>query len=350
MSDVAKQMAENRTKAGATGVDPAGTRKSAILLMALGEDRAAAVLRQLPTADVQALGFAMAELGPVSREELATVLEDFRLETEQLAALHLDANSYVRAVMEKALGDSRASNLLEDILKTEEPHGGIERLNELDSGEVMELVRDEHPQIIATLLVHLDRKKSAEVLEKLPVRLRHDVILRVATFGGVQPAALQELTDVLTEMLSGEGVKRSRLGGARTAAEIINLMASAQEDEAIAHVKAQDESLAQRILDEMFLFEDLLELDNRSMQRLLKEVQSDTLIVALKGAPVELREKFLGNMSQRAAETLREDIELRGPVRVSQVEAEQKAILQIVRSLADAGEIEMAAPGTDDFV
>ncbi|VTU22501.1 Flagellar motor switch protein FliG [Variovorax sp. PBL-H6] len=328
----------------------AGTRKAAILLMSLGEDRAAATLHHLPTTEVQALGAAMAKLSQVSKEELAAVLSEFRLETEQLSALHLGSGSYIRAVLRKALGDDRASNLLEDILQPDEPHGGIERLNDLEAGEVVELIRDEHPQILATLLVHLDRKKASEVLEKLPVRLRHDVIMRVATFGGVQPAALAELTDVLTEMLSGEGLKRSRLGGVRTAAEIVNLMSTAQEEEAIAHVREHDESLAQRIVDEMFVFENLLDLEDRFVQRLLKDIESESLIIALKGSTQELRDKFLKNMSQRAAETLREDIELRGPVRVSQVEAEQKAILQVVRRLADAGEVVIAAPGTDDFV
>jgi flagellar motor switch protein FliG len=253
-------------------------------------------------------------------------------------------------VLQKALGDERASNLLEDILQPEAPRGGIERLNELEAGEVAELIRDEHPQILATLLVHLDRTKASEVLEKLPARLRHDVIVRVATFGGVQPAALAELTEVLSDMLSGEGLKRSRLGGVRTAAEIVNLMSTTQEQEAIAHVRAQDEALAQRIVDEMFVFENLLGLDDRGIQRVLKDIEAESLIIALKGAPQELRDKFLNNMSQRAAETLREDMELRGPVRVSQVEAEQKAILQVVRRLADTGEVVIAAPGTDDFI
>ena len=327
-----------------------GIRKSAILLMALGEGRAAAALHQLPTSEVQALGLAMSKLTSVSKEELAEVLSEFRQETEQLSALHLGSTSYIRAVLRKALGEDRASNLLEDILQPDEPRGGIERLNELEAGEVAELIRDEHPQILATLLVHLDRMKASEVLEKLPARLRHDVIMRVATFGGVQPSALNELTDVLTEMLAGQGLRRSRLGGVRTAAEIVNLMSTSVEEEAIAHVREQDEALAQRIVDEMFVFENLLGLEDRSIQRLLKDIESDSLIIALKGAPMELRDKFLNNMSQRAAETLREDMELRGPVRVSQVETEQKAILQVARRLAEAGEIVIATPGTDEFV
>lgn len=327
-----------------------GARKGAILLMALGEDRAAAVLGALDTGEVEALGLAMARLSQVSKEELAAVMAEFRDETEQLSVLHLDSGGYVRAVLQKALGSDHASGLLDEILRSEMPRGGIARLNRLDSVEIVELIRDEHPQIIATLLIHLDRLKAAEILEGLPARLRTDVVLRVATFGGVQPTALAELTDVLTEMLSGDGLKRSRLGGVRTAAEIVNLMSTSQEEEVLTQVRDTDEALAQKIVDEMFVFENLLDVDDRSMQRLLKDVDNDSLIVALKGATPELREKFFGNMSQRAAEALREDLELRGPVRVSQVEAEQKAILQVVRGLADAGEIVISSPGADELV
>lgn len=327
-----------------------GTRKSAILLMSLGEDRAAAVMRHLPTNEVQALGVAILKLTQVSLDEQAAVLAEYRLETEQLSALNLDPNSYIRSVLQKALGDDRASNLLEYILHHDEPHGGIDRLNNLEAGEVVELIRDEHPQIITTLLVHLERKKASEVLEKLTDRLRHDVLLRIATFNGVQPTALKELTDELTDMLSGEGLKRGRLGGVRTVAELVNLMTSAHEKASIAHVTEHDAALAQRIVDEMFVFEDLLDLEDRSIQRLLQDIESETLIVALKGSPQEIRDKILKNMSQRAAETLLEDMDLHIPVRVSQVESEQKAILQIMRGLVDTGVIQVTAPGTDAFV
>jgi flagellar motor switch protein FliG len=327
-----------------------GTRKSAILLMSLGEERAGDVLKLLPQSAVQALGAAMASLTQVKRNEVSEVLDEFRLETEQYSALHLDSGSYLRAVLNKALGSDRAADLLDTIFQSSESATGIERLNQLEATEVVELIRDEHPQIITTLLVHMDRSKAADVLEQLPERVRHDAILRVATFGGVQPAALKELTDVLSDMLGGEGVKRSRLGGIRAAAEIINMMGSAQEENVIKHVREHDAVLAQKMIDEMFLFENLLDLEDRSIQLLLKEIESESLIIALKGAPQELRDKFLKNMSQRAAEMLLEDIEVRGPVRVSQVEAEQKSILQIVRRLADAGEIVLGGQGNDAYV
>lgn len=327
-----------------------GTRKSAVLLMSLGEEGAGSVLKLLSQGHIQALGAAMATLTQVKRDEVNEVLQEFRLETEQYSALHLDSGSYLRAVLNKALGNDRAADMLEGIFKSDESTDGIERLNRLDATEVVELIRDEHPQIIATLLVHMGRSKAAAVLELLPERVRHDAVLRVATFAGVQPAALKELTEVLTDMLSGQGVKRSRLGGIRAAAEIVNMMSSAQEESMIKHVREHDEVLAQKMIDEMFLFENLIELEDRGVQLLLKEIESESLIIALKGAPQELREKFLKNMSERAAESLREDIEMRSQVRVSQVETEQKSILLIVRRLADAGEIVLGGKGDDSYV
>ena len=327
-----------------------GIRKSAILLMALGEEGAGAVLQRLSQPEIQALSEAMASLTKVKRNEADEVLEEFRTETEQYSAIHVDSGTYLRSVLNKALGNNRASDLIENIFQQDQSANGIDRLNQLEAAEVVEIIKDEHPQIIATLIVHMERNKAAEVLEMLPERARHDAILRVATFGGVQPAALKELTDVLGNLLSADGTKRSRLGGVRAAAEIVNMMSSAQEESVVKHIREHDEILAQKMVDEMFLFENLLELEDRGVQILLKEVESESLIIALKGAPLELREKFLKNMSARAAESLREDIEMRGPVRVSQVEAEQKSILLIVRRLADSGELVIGGKGDDSFV
>ncbi|QJC55160.1 Flagellar motor switch protein FliG [Polaromonas vacuolata] len=327
-----------------------GIRRSAILLMALGEEGAGAVLQRLSQPEIQALSEAMASLSQVKRGEASGVLEAFRQETEQFSAVHVDAGNYLRTVLNKALGNNRANDLIDNIFQQDQSANGIDRLNQLEATEVVEIIKDEHPQIIATLIVHMERDKAAEVLEKLPERARHDAILRVATFGGVQPAALKELTEVLSNLLSTDGTKRSRLGGVRAAAEIVNMMSSALEESVVKHIRAHDEILAQKMVDEMFLFENLLDLEDRGVQTLLKEIESESLIVALKGAPMELREKFLKNMSARAAESLREDIEMRGPVRVSQVEAEQKSILVVVRRLADAGEIVMGGKGDDSFV
>ena len=239
--------------------------------------------------------------------------------------------------------------LLEDILETRDTASGIETLNFMEPQSAADLIRDEHPQIIATILVHLKRAQAADILALFDERLRHDVMLRIATFGGVQPAALAELTEVLNGLLDGQNLKRSKMGGVRTAAEIINLMKTQQEEAVITAVREFDGELAQKIIDEMFLFENLVDVDDRSIQRLLQEVDSESLLIALKGAEQPLREKFLRNMSQRAADILRDDLANRGPVRLSQVENEQKAILLIVRRLAETGEMVIGS-GEDTYV
>ena len=261
----------------------------------------------------------------------------------------MNANDYLRSVLVKALGEERANNLLDEISETRETTTGIETLNFMEPQMAADIIRDEHPQIIATILVHLKRGQAADILALFDEKLRNDVMLRIATFGGVQPSALAELTEVLNNLLDGQNLKRSKMGGVRTAAEIINLMKSQQEENVITAVRDYDGELAQKIIDEMFLFENLIDIDNRSIQRILQEVESESLVVALKGCDQELRDHFLNNMSQRAAEIMRDDLASRGPVRMSQVEAEQKAILLIVRRLAESGEVVLHG-GDDTYV
>lgn len=330
-------------------IEMSGARRSAILLLSLDEDSAAEVFKFLPAQDVQVVSMEMARLTQISHDEMRQVLEEFMDETEQYAAINIHSSDHIRAVLTKALGTERAASLIDDILETQDSSSGIEKLNLMEASTVAEMIREEHPQIIATILVHLDRHQASDVLELFEERLRNDVILRIATFSGVQPVALQELTEVLGGMLDGQNLKRSKLGGVKTVAEILNLMNSAQEEHAIETVRAHNEELAQKILDEMFLFENLLELDDRSIQLILNQVESNSLAIALKGAPQALLEKFLANMSNRAAQLFREDMEARGPIRVSQVEAEQKNILQVVRRLADSGEIVITG-GDDGYV
>ncbi|MFO8044919.1 MAG: flagellar motor switch protein FliG [Halomonas sp.] len=324
-------------------------RRSAILLLALDEDSAAEVFKYLSAKEIQLISGEMARLDQISHDEMRQVLSDFHAETEEFIALNLNSSDHIRSVLTKALGSERASSLIEDVLETSGATSGIDALNLMEASIVTELIRDEHPQIIATVLIHLERHQAAAVLELFDDKLRNDVVLRVATFTGVQPAALQELTEVLSSMLDGQNLKRSKMGGVRTAAEILNLMNSSQEEAVIETVRAHSEDLAQKIIDEMFLFENLLDLDDRSIQLVLKEIDTNSLVVALKGAPEALMDKFLRNMSQRAADLIREDMEARGPIRISQVEAEQKAILQIVRRLADSGEIVLTG-GDDTYV
>ncbi|HBK4722973.1 TPA: flagellar motor switch protein FliG [Enterobacter hormaechei subsp. steigerwaltii] len=320
--------------------------KSAIVMLTLGDVLAAEVFKHLNAHEVKTFSSSMVNMAGFTHDQMASVLRDFKNDSSEYAALSLNTNEYLRSVLVKALGEERASTLLEDLLDTHQGGNGIETLNFMDPLAVFDLIREEHPQIIATILVHLKRNQAADVLSKFDDRERNDIMLRIATFGGVQPAALQELTEVLNGLLHGQNLKRSKMGGVRPAAEILNLMKSQQEEAAIEAVRDFDSELAQKIIDEMFLFENLVDVEDRSIQRLLQEVESETLIIALKGADEALRAKFFRNMSRRQSDLMTEDLASRGPVRLSQVEAEQKTILNIVRRLAETGEIIIG--GSDD--
>ncbi len=327
-----------------------GVERSAILLLSLGEEGATEVFKHLAPREVQKLGVAMSNLKNITRDKVESVLTAFCSSAEEKSSLGLDSGAYIRSVLTNALGDDKAGNLIDRIL-----HGGdtsgIEGLKWMDSSAVAELIANEHPQIIATILVHLDRDQASEILTQLPERLRNDVLLRIATLDGIQPTALRELNDVLTKLLSGNNnLKKSAMGGVRAAAEILNFMSGTTEGGVIESVKEYDAELAQKILDEMFVFENILDIDDRGIQLLLREVQSESLILALKGSSEELREKVFKNMSQRAAEMLRDDLEAKGPVRVSEVEAEQKEILKVVRRLADEGQIVLGGKGDESYV
>lgn len=322
------------------------SEKSAIVMLTLGDVLAAEVFKHLNAHEVKQISSSMVNMAGFIHDQMAMVLEQFKKDSSEYAALSLNTNDYLRSVLVKALGEERASSLLEDLLDTHQGGNGIETLNFMEPQSVFDLIREEHPQIIATILVHLKRNQAADVLGKFDDRERNDIMLRIATFGGVQPAALQELTEVLNNLLHGQNLKRSKMGGVRPAAEILNLMKSHQEEAAIEAVREFDGELAQKIIDEMFLFENLVEVEDRSIQRLLQEIESETLIIALKGADEPLRMKFFRNMSRRQAELMTDDLASRGPVRLSQVEAEQKTILNVVRRLAESGEILIG--GSDD--
>ena len=327
-----------------------GIEKSAILLIALGEDYASEVLKHLGPKEVQKLGHAMAALKTVPRSKVEQVLADFQKTASESAAVHVDTEAYVRSVLTKALGDDKAANLISRILQGGDTNG-IEGLKWLDAPTVADLIRNEHPQIIATILVHLEHDHASEILNHFTERLRNDVVLRIATLEGIQPAALRELNEAMLRILSGStSIKRTAMGGVRTVAEILNFIGTANETSVVDAIREYDPDLAQKILDEMFVFENLLEIDDRSIQMIMREVQSDSLVLALKGASPELREKIFKNMSQRAAEMLREDLESKGPVRLSEVEAEQKEILKIVRRLADEGQIVLGGAGGEQMI
>lgn len=319
-------------------------------MLALGANEAAEVMKYLGPREVQKLGAAMSTMKAIQSEELISVLSEFRGETEKNTSLGLDSDDYIRDVLTKALGDDKAASLLNRILGARDS-SGIESLKWMDAQSVADLVRNEHPQIIATVLVHLERDQASEVLDHFTERLRNDVVLRIATLDGVQPAALRELNEVLTKLLTGnENLKKKPMGGIRTAAEILNYFSGENEASVMANLKSYDNDMAQKIMDEMFVFENILDIDDRGIQLLLREVQSESLIIALKGAAPDLREKFFKNMSSRAGEMMREDLESKGPVRLSEVEANQKEILQIVRRLADEGQLVLGGKAEDAYV
>jgi flagellar motor switch protein FliG len=331
--------------------DHQGITKGAILMLALGEEGASEVMKYLSPREVQKLSEAMSNMKAIPHEEVVRVLDDFSAVADSNSTLGLDSDEYIRSVLTKALGDDKASSLLNRILGGGGDSSGIESLKWMDSESVADLIHNEHPQTIATILVHLERDQACEVLGHFTERLRNDALLRIATLSGVQPTALRELNDVLTKLLSGSDVlKKQPMGGTRAAADILNFMGGDNEASAMEHLKSYDPDMAQKIMDEMFVFENILDIEDRGIQLLLREVQSDSLIIALKGASEEMREKIFKNMSQRAAEMMREDLESKGPVRLSEVEAQQKEILMVVRRLADEGQISLGAKGEEAYV
>ena len=330
---------------GGTGVEDA-----AILLMSLGEEEAAEVFRHLTPKEVQQLGETIAKMKAVSRERVDDVIDRFAELAGDKSMLVPNNDEYIRAVLRRALGDEKAKILLDRILASVDI-SGIESLKWMDPGSVAELLRNEHPQIVAAILVHLDPNHSTEVLKAFTERQRNEVLVRIATLDGIRPSALIDLNNVMSTVLAGGStMRKASLGGVKTAAEMINMLGTNAETAAIDFIREADSDLAQKIMDNMFTFDDLNKLDDKGIQTVLKEVQSESLIIALKGATPALRDKVFRNMSSRAAETLREDLESRGPVRVSEVEAEQKELLKIVRRLSDEGQIALSSGGGDDFV
>jgi flagellar motor switch protein FliG len=332
-----------------TGLDE-GVENAAILLMSLGEEEAAEVFKHLQPKEVQKLGEAIARMKSVTRERVENVLDKFTTTAGEQSLLVADSDEYVKTVLRRALGDDKANLIIDRILQGGDV-SGIESLKWMDPGSVAELLRNEHPQIVAAILVHLDYEHASNVLKAFTDRHRNEVLLRIATLDGIQPNALRDLNEVLSRVLAGsDKLRKASLGGAKPAAEMINLLGASVETAVLDFIRDADNELAQKIMDNMFTFDDVNKIDDKGIQALLREVQSESLVIALKGAPPELREKVFKNMSTRAAETLREDLESRGPVRVSEVEAEQKEMLKVVRRLIEEGQIVMASGGADEFL
>src|ERR1700704_4723778 len=322
-----------------------GTDRAAILLLTLGEQEAAQVLKHMGAKEVQRIGAAMAKLANVSKEEGHPVITDFSSSVESQTSVGVGAEDFLRKVLVDALGPEKASSII-DRISIGRSTKGLEALKWMDARAVAELIRLEHPQIIAIVLAYLEPDQSAEILTCLPANMRSDIVVRIATLDGVQPTALSELDDIMEKQFAGKSSgKTSVMGGAKAAANIINLLEPSQEEMIMEQITKTDQALGARIQDLIFVFDNLLDLDDRSMQELMRQVPSDKLLLALKGAEDSLKDKIFKNMSQRASEMLKDDLEAKGPVRISEVEGAQKEILQIARKLADSGAIALAGKG-----
>jgi flagellar motor switch protein FliG len=324
-----------------------GTERAAILLLTLGEQEAAQILKHMSAKEVQRVGLAMAKVKNVSRVEVEKVVSEFTTNVEAQTSVGVGADEFLRKALVNALGEDKASAII-DRISIGRSTKGLEALKWLDARAVCELVRLEHPQMIAIVLAYLEPDHAAEVLQLLPGGVRSDVVVRIASLDGVQPSALTELDDIIEKQFSGNSAaKTSVLGGPKAAANIMNALEPSHEAAVMEQIKKSDEALGQLIEDLVFVFDDLGGIDDRSMQELLRQVPGDQLLLALKGADESLKDKIFKNMSQRAAEMLKDDLEAKGPVRVADVEAAQKIILQTARKLAAAGTIALSGKGDE---
>ena len=322
-----------------------GAERAAIFLMSLGEEEAAKIMQHLGPREVQQLGVAMSALQNVTREQASRVLAEFTSTVEEETALGIGNSDYIRSVMVKALGEEKAGGVIDRIFMGGNTRG-LEQLKWLDAKTVAEMIRLEHPQIIAIVLAYLDADQAGQVLRVLPERTRHDVVMRVASLEGIQPAALKELDEIMERQFSGkERINSSTIGGAQAAANILNQLDSANESAIMEQIKEIDADLSEAIQEMMLVFADLAEVDNRGVQLLLREINTETLVLALKGADDRIKDKFFRNMSARAAELLRDDLEAKGAVRLSEVETAQKEILAIAKRLADEGQLSLGSGG-----
>ncbi len=316
-----------------------GVQRAAVLLLSLGENDAAEVLKHMGAKEVQKLGLAMATMSAVSREQVLRVMDDFEGALDKQTSLGVGADDYIRNVLIQALGADKAGGLIDRILLGRNTTG-LDTLKWMDARAIADLVRNEHPQIIAIVLSHLDSDQAADALKFLPERTRADVLLRIATLDGIPPNALNELNEIMERQFAGaQNLKSSNIGGVKVAANILNYLETGQDQSILGAISQVDQELSNRIQDLMFVFDDLVELEDRELQTLLREVSGERLGIALRGADVKVREKITRNMSQRAAEILLEDMEARGPVKLSDVEAAQREILAIVKRMADEGTV-----------
>lgn len=338
-------MSDNRMSTKLNKID-----KAAILLLSLGETDAAQVLQHMGPKEVQRVGSAMAQMRNVHREQVEQVMSEFVEVVSDQTGLGVGADGYIRKMLTQALGEDKAGSLIDRILLGGNT-SGLDSLKWMEPRAVADVIRYEHPQIQAIVVAYLDPDQAGEVLSHFDHKVRLDIILRVSSLNTIQPAALKELNSILEKQFSGNSnTSRTSMGGVKRAADIMNFLDSAIEGPLLDAIRELDQDLSGKIEDLMFVFDNLADVDDRGIQSLMREVSSDVLVLALKGADEAIKEKIFKNMSKRAAELLRDDLEAKGPVRISEVESAQKEILTIARRMAEAGEIVLGGKGGEEMV
>ncbi|WP_028862474.1 flagellar motor switch protein FliG [Psychromonas aquimarina] len=327
-----------------------GVEKSALLMLSLTPEDAAQIFRNLEPKQVQKLGMQMAALEDSSQTKVTGVHRAFIEDIQKYSNIGLDSEDFVRASLIEALGEDKAGNLVDQIILGSGSKG-LDSLKWMDARQVASIIQNEHPQIQTIVLSYLDPEQSAEILTQFPEKNRLDLMMRIADLEEVQPAALQELNEIMEKQFAGQaGAQAAKMGGTKAAADIMNYLDTGIEGPLMDSLRETDEDMSQQIQDLMFVFDNLIDLDDRGTQALLREVPGEQLQRAMKGADEQLKEKIFKNMSKRAAEMLQDDLEAMGPIRISEVEAAQKEILTIARRLSDAGEIMLGGGGGDEFL
>ncbi|WP_413110763.1 flagellar motor switch protein FliG [Thaumasiovibrio sp. DFM-14] len=327
-----------------------GTDRAAILLLSLSEEDAASIIRHLEPKEVQRVGGAMANMSDLSQNKVAAVHRNFIEEIQKYTAIGMGSEDFVKKTLIAALGEDKASNLVDQILMGSGSKG-LDSLKWMDPRQVASIIHNEHPQIQTIVLSYLEPEQSADILSQFPERTRLDLMMRIADLEEVQPAALRELNEIMEKQFAGQaGAQAAKIGGMKAAAEIMNYLDNNVEGLLMEQIRDNDEDMASQIQDLMFVFDNLAEVDDRGIQTLLRDVPQELLQKALKGADDILRDKIMRNMSKRAAELLMDDLEAMGPIRVADVEAAQKEILSIARRLADTGELVLSSGGADEFL
>ena len=352
MNDKKKETKETKAVA-TTGFNIeklSGVEKSALLMLSLTPADAAQIFRNLEPKQVQKLGMEMAALADSSQERVSSVHRAFIEDIQKYSNIGLDSEDFVRASLIEALGEDKAGNLVDQIILGSGSKG-LDSLKWMDARQVASIIQNEHPQIQTIVLSYLDPEQSAEILTQFPEKNRLDLMMRIADLEEVQPAALQELNEIMEKQFAGQaGAQAAKMGGTKAAADIMNYLDTGIEGPLMDSLRETDEDMSQQIQDLMFVFDNLIDLDDRGTQVLLREVPGEQLQRAIKGADDQLKEKIFKNMSKRAAEMLQDDLEAMGPIRISEVEAAQKEILTIARRLSDAGEIMLGGGGGDEFL